>query len=107
MTEYLDALSLDLLPAGQGRAVRVGGRTVALFNVGGTVHAIEDGCLHAGGSLGRGKLQGAMVACPAHGWRFDVTTGGLAGCAGVGVARYPVKVEEGRILVAVDGPAAG
>jgi nitrite reductase/ring-hydroxylating ferredoxin subunit len=101
---FSEALAADQLPPGRGRTVRIRGVAVALFNVDGAVHAVEDSCLHAGGSLGAGRLNGRTVACPAHGWRFDVTTGALAGCAGVGVATYPVKVEDGAILVAVGAP---
>jgi 3-phenylpropionate/trans-cinnamate dioxygenase ferredoxin subunit len=80
--------------------VTVGGMDVALFNVDGTVFAMDDTCLHAGASLGTGELQGKIVRCRAHGWQYDVTTGHTMNVPDFGVASYPVKVVDGTILVA-------
>lgn len=74
---------------------------MALFNVDGTIYAMGDSCLHQGSSLAAGKLDGKVVTCRSHGWRYDVTTGSMMNVAGYGVASYPVKVVDGRILVAV------
>lgn len=101
--EYVDACAeQDVIP-GSGCAVRVGAKDIALFNVAGTIHAIENSCLHAGSSLAGGKLCGRFVSCPSHGWRFDVTTGNLAVAPERGVASYPVKCVGNRVLVAVAG----
>jgi len=45
--------------------------------VDGAPHAIEDACNHAGASLSEGERIGASVACPMHGYRFDLVTGSL------------------------------
>ena len=50
-------------------------RVIALFNVEGEYFALDGVCPHQGGPLGRGTLEGCIVACPWHGWRFDVTNG--------------------------------
>jgi nitrite reductase (NADH) small subunit len=55
--------------------VSAAGRTIALANVAGTFHAIDNTCLHRGGPLGEGTLEGTVVTCPWHGWQFDVITG--------------------------------
>jgi len=43
----------------------------------GSPFAIEDACNHAGASLSEGERKGTCVACPMHGYRFDLTTGEL------------------------------
>jgi 3-phenylpropionate/trans-cinnamate dioxygenase ferredoxin subunit len=101
MAEYLDAGRVEDFPPGKGRTVTIAGKDVALFNVNGTVFAIDDACLHHGVSLGNSPLEGKIVTCRGHGWRYDVTTGNVAHVADYGVASYPVKVEDGKILVAV------
>ena len=53
----------------------VEGRRIALYNVGGSFFATQDICLHKGGLLGKGTLDGPVVTCPLHGWRFNVETG--------------------------------
>jgi 3-phenylpropionate/trans-cinnamate dioxygenase ferredoxin component len=102
MADFVEAARLDQVPPGKSTSVKVGGKDVALFNVDGTVHAMDDTCPHAGSSLGMGKLDGKIVTCRAHGMKFDVTTGCFAVGSGFGVASYPVKVVDGKILVAVE-----
>jgi nitrite reductase/ring-hydroxylating ferredoxin subunit len=54
-----------------------------------------------GGSLSQGRLDGSIVTCPLHGMKIDVTNGCFAGTTGPAVATYPVKVADGRVLIAV------
>ncbi|TMQ17826.1 MAG: non-heme iron oxygenase ferredoxin subunit [Candidatus Rokuibacteriota bacterium] len=89
------------LPDGQGRVVDVAGRTLAVFNVGGTFYAIDNTCPHRGGPLGEGDTEGPIVICPWHGWRWDVTTGANANNPAVRVSCYPVSVEQGAVFVTV------
>ena len=101
MAEFLDVAPLNEVPPGAGKSFTVAGTGVALFNVDGTIYAIGDSCLHQGSSLAAGKFDGKVVTCRSHGWRYDVTTGGMMNVAGYGVASYAVKVVDGRILIAL------
>ena len=101
MTDFVEVTTLDKVPAGKGSAFTVAGKEIALFNVDGAVYAINDACLHHGSSLGSGQLQGKVVTCPAHGWRYDVTTGFVSHVPDYGVACYAVKVTDGKIFVSV------
>jgi nitrite reductase (NADH) small subunit len=87
------------VPVGQARVVDAAGRTIALFNVDGTYFAIDNTCAHRGGPLGEGDLDGAVVACPWHGWRWDVTTGANANNPAIKVPCFAVTVEQGEIFV--------
>ncbi len=87
------------VPAGEGRVVEAGGRTVAVFNVDGTYYAIDNTCAHRGGPLGEGDLDGTVVTCPWHGWRWDVATGANANNPAVKVACFPVSIEDGDLFV--------
>jgi len=97
---YIEAAKLDDLPPGRSTCVTVAGKDVALFNVDGVIYAMEDSCLHQGASLGNSKFEGKVVTCRGHGWRYDVTTGGTLHVPDYGVATYPVKVVDRKILVA-------
>jgi len=101
MADFVEVTTFDALPAGRGASFTVSGKAIALFNVDGTVYAIDDGCLHHGSSLASGRLDGKIVTCPAHGWRYNVTTGFLSHVPDYGVACYPVQVTDGKVLVAV------
>jgi nitrite reductase/ring-hydroxylating ferredoxin subunit len=87
------------VPAGEARVVDADGRSVALFNVGGTYYALDNACPHRGGPLGEGDLDGTVIACPWHGWRWDVTSGANVNNPAVRVACFPVTVEQDRLFV--------
>jgi nitrite reductase/ring-hydroxylating ferredoxin subunit len=87
------------VPAGEGRVVQVGTRSVALFNVDGAYHAVDNTCPHRGGPLGEGDLEGRLVICPWHGWRWDVTTGANANNPAVKIACFAASVVDGDVYV--------
>lgn len=94
------ALTAAQLPPDGGRAVlRIGGHCLALFNVAGAYHAIEDGCPHQGASLAGGKLDGLYLQCPAHGLRFHLGTGCLANVPQMKVAVYPITIERDGVYL--------
>ena len=82
--------------------VTIAETSVAVFNVDGSIYAINDACLHQGQSLAAGTLDDRVVTCRAHGWRYDVTNGRLTTVPEGGVASYPVQVVDGKILIAVE-----
>jgi nitrite reductase (NADH) small subunit len=84
---------------GQGRVVEAEGRTLALFNVEGHLYALDNACAHRGGPLGEGDLEGRLVVCPWHAWRWDVTTGSNANNPAVKIACYPVRAESDGVYV--------
>src|SRR5579859_751159 len=89
------------VPPGTIREFQVEGKTVALANVGGDFHAINNVCLHRGGPLADGPLEGTKVTCPWHGWEYDVRTGKVGQNPTVGVECYAVEVRGEEIFVNV------
>jgi nitrite reductase (NADH) small subunit len=99
---FLRAASASKIAPGTIHEIEVGGKTIALANVAGKFHAIDNACLHQGGPLGEGELEGAVVTCPWHGWQFDLTSGKIVQDPSVpGVACYQVEVQGDDILVNV------
>ncbi len=92
----------DALADGEIAEFVVGGRPVALARVDGTYHAIGNTCPHAGGPLGDGILEGTQVACPWHGWVFDVTDGVCALDPTQRVPVYKVEIHDGAVWMALD-----
>jgi len=93
MADFVKVCKTSDIPVGSGRTVDVKGTSVALFNVEGAFYAINDTCMHRGGPLGEGEVDGKIVICPWHGWRFDVTTGANEFNPSLAVEKYEVKVE--------------
>ena len=85
---WMFVAKMSEIPPGSGKAVDLGGRKVALFNVDGVFHALSNECSHQAGPLGEGKLEGFSVSCPLHQWKFDVTTGKCLSVIGSSVRKY-------------------
>lgn len=88
---------------GARKKVFAGDRRIAVFNDGGALHAVDDACTHAGGSLSEGPCEAGVVTCAWHGARFRLRDGkGLGPPAWRGLAVYPVAVAGGAVVVTVD-----
>jgi nitrite reductase (NADH) small subunit len=98
---FVRAMKVGELGAGQIRELQVEGKAVAVANVAGKIYAISNTCLHRGGPLGEGTLEGKVVTCPWHGWQFDVTDGKAVGNPATGVACYAVEVRGEEVFVDV------
>ena len=87
----------DLLP-GEFQVAYDGDTAIAVFNIDGDYHAIEDVCTHDGGELAGGPVQGFEVECLRHGARFDVRTG-AATCppAYLPTVGFPVQVADDAV----------
>ena len=79
MADFVKATELKDLAPGSLMAVELDGKQIALANVDGRIYAFGGTCTHRGGPLAEGSLEGAVVTCPWHGGRFDVTTGDVVG----------------------------
>ncbi|MCI4349801.1 MAG: non-heme iron oxygenase ferredoxin subunit [Thermoplasmata archaeon] len=95
---------VDQAPPPPGTAIRVsvGGRAIAVFNLGSTLHAIDAACTHVRGPLERGRVEGTVVTCPLHGSQFDLQTGAVRrGPAAQAVKTYPVRIENGKLALEI------
>lgn len=89
------------VPEGSARQFDAGGRPVAVFRCEGTLYALDGTCPHRGGPLGEGTVEGGVVTCPWHGWRFEVRTGRCLNVPGRGQPCLPIREENGAIVVEV------
>lgn len=100
MPEFLKIAKVDEVAPGQAKLVEVKGREIALFNIAGSFHALDNSCTHVGGPLCEGEIDGAEVTCPWHGAVFDVTTGDVLGPpAPEAVTCYKIHVENDDVIV--------
>ena len=115
LTRVLPASDLD---EGERVIVDVAGVEVAVFDVGGEYHAIANYCTHQGGPVAEGLVSGTMsaemtdegwdlyyerddrlVACPWHGWQFDIATGEHVAESRYRLPTYEVVVRDGDLYV--------
>lgn len=101
MADFVKIAEAGDLQPGSGKVVNVQDKSIALFNVDGTWYATDNSCLHRGGPLGEGELDGEVVTCPWHGWQFNVKTGVCEANPSARTKTYEVKAEGSDILIAL------
>ncbi len=101
MADFVKVATLKDLPPGSAKAVEAGGKSVALYNLNGSVFATANTCPHRGGPLGEGELDGQVITCPWHGFQYDVKSGTCLTNAALTLLCHPVRLEGENILVQV------
>jgi nitrite reductase (NADH) small subunit len=82
---------VEELPPGARKIITVAGKSIGLFNVGGQLRAVLNVCPHALAPVCVGRVSGTtlpsepgeftwardgeILACPWHGWEFDLLSG--------------------------------
>lgn len=102
-TQWIDAAAQDAVPLDDVIGVAVDGRQIALYSVDGDVYATDNICTHGHARLCEGFLEGHEIECPLHQGKFDVCTGQPTCAPATEPLRsYPVKIEGGRVWLAID-----
>ncbi|SMX30697.1 nitrite reductase small subunit NirD [Actibacterium lipolyticum] len=97
---WIDVGSIDQIPVRGARILKTAVGCVALFRTSeAEVFATSDRCPHKGGPLSDGIVHGKSVTCPLHNWVFSLETGEAQGADEGQIATYPVRVENGRIII--------
>jgi 3-phenylpropionate/trans-cinnamate dioxygenase ferredoxin component len=114
MSDWVDVGAVGDMADGTMKAVTAGGRELLVVKSDQTYYASDEKCPHMGGSLAHGTLSGTVIQCPRHGSRFDLTDGRIiqwTAWSGTKLSlakmvraprplkTYPVRVENGRVLV--------
>jgi len=98
--EYIPVATVNEIPNGTRKLFEIDGEPIAVFNIAGQYFAIADVCSHDDGPVAEGELDGYAIECPRHGAHFDVRTGKVLSLpAAVDIPAYPVRVENGEILL--------
>ncbi len=99
MEDFVDVASIDELPVGGAKTLRVRERAIALYHTRAGFFASDNECPHRGGPLGQGDLIGEEIVCPWHLWGFDVRSGVCTGNLQVSIVTHEVKIDRNRVLV--------
>jgi nitrite reductase/ring-hydroxylating ferredoxin subunit len=106
----------EIAPGGR-KIMDVDGRSIGIFNVQGTLVAALNVCPHQLAPVCRGRLggttlpspagefrwgrDGEILACPWHGWEFDLLTGKALADDKKRLRLYPVTVEGDTVFVII------
>ena len=99
--------TIDDIPLRGARCVTTPQGRIGVFRTAeNQVFAIEDHCPHKGGPLSQGIVHGASVTCPLHNWVISLETGKALGADEGAVKTISVRVEDGRLYLALDAVGA-
>src|SRR5881396_246200 len=100
-TDFVKVADLKDVPEGTPKAVKVEGRSIALFQHQGNVYATDNQCPHMGYPLTRGRVRNGVLTCDWHGWSYDMKGGGCftGGCDDLDT--FPVEVRDSAIYIDV------
>jgi nitrite reductase (NADH) small subunit len=111
-SQWLRVCALDDLPCASVQTIALADLNVAVFRlVDGRMFGVEDRCPHRGARLSAGLVyDGDKIACLDHGWGIRLTDGTVEAPEQGCVRTFPVKLEDGLVLVLVstrarDGPS--
>jgi nitrite reductase/ring-hydroxylating ferredoxin subunit len=105
-SNFVRVADLKEVQEGTPKAVRVEGRSIALFHHQGNIYATDNQCPHMGYPLTRGRVRNGVLTCDWHGWSYDMRGGGCftGGCDDLDT--FPVEVRDGGIYIDVRGGAS-
>lgn len=103
MTQFHNVCKKSEIPIGEGRMFIVNEIRIGIFNVAGEFFALDDRCPHAGASLSHGMVDGDVVRCRIHHWRFCVRTGIYLDeeKPRFNVETYPVRIVDEQVQVEI------
>lgn len=103
---WIDIGHIEDIPVRGARVVKTPAGCVAVFRTTpDQVYAVSDRCPHKGGPLSDGIVHDRKITCPLHNMVFDLETGLSQGIEEEQIATYPIRIEDGRLLL--DGESVG
>lgn len=102
MPDWLEICDEDIVDDDDVVQLMTGGHRLAIYKINGTIYVTDDRCTHQEASLADGYLDGTTIECPRHQGVFDICTGKALGPPlETNLRTYPVKIDDGRVLIDV------
>lgn len=102
--EWVPVLDEKVLDENLGECVAPKGQPVLLMKRYGQIFALSNRCPHMGCTLGGGSMEGYILTCPCHDWRFDIRTGNMVdGNDNIVLRSYECRVDSGKISIRIKG----
>ena len=96
--------TIDDFAPGFMKLAKIAGRRVVVAGTNSGIHAFDNACPDQGYGLATGSLDGEVITCQWHNWKFDVATGTcLRGEQDV--ASHPISIRGNEVWVSVTEPS--
>jgi nitrite reductase/ring-hydroxylating ferredoxin subunit len=93
---------VEEIPEGERKIIQTDGLSIGVFHHKGGWYAVRNHCLHHGGPVATGRLEGDNLICPWHGYTYNVTNGQLLIDPGARLEMFPVELRQGQVFILVD-----
>jgi len=97
--EEFAVASVDEIPEGERKIVMIGDLSIGVFHHKGQWVAIRNHCLHRGGPVATGRIEGDTLICPWHGYQYDLTTGQQVNDPSTKLDLYKVTIRENKVYL--------
>ena len=99
---FFPVLEEKELQDGTMKLLSVEGTPVLLIKQFGQIFVIDNRCPHQGCGLWGGTLEGLVIVCPCHDWRFDLRTGEYEEAPSIKLTKYEWEIKAGKIWVRLE-----
>ena len=100
---WIFAIEEDKLREGAMNLVSPRGISILLIKRDKEIYAISNKCAHMACPLAAGMLEGYLLQCPCHDWRFDIRTGEFIEAKEIKLPTYRVKITDNNIYIQIGG----
>jgi 3-phenylpropionate/trans-cinnamate dioxygenase ferredoxin subunit len=99
---FVEVLDEKGLEEGKMLRVSVEGTPVLFVKQKGKIFVFDNRCPHQSCALSGGSLDGMIIICPCHDWRFNLETGEYEDGPSFKLNMFEWKIESGKIWVKLD-----
>ncbi|MBI5301882.1 MAG: Rieske 2Fe-2S domain-containing protein [Chloroflexi bacterium] len=89
------------IPDGDRTLIQIDGLSIGVFHHKGNWYAVRNWCLHRGGPVATGCLEGDTLTCPWHGFEYNLMSGQLLVDPSARLEQYPVMLRDGEVYIQV------
>ena len=89
------------IPDGERKIIQVDGLSIGVFHHKGGWYAYHNSCVHRGGPVATGSIDGDTLVCPWHGFEFNITTGECLADPSARLEMFPVEARDGNVYLEV------
>ncbi len=100
--DFVPAIDEAALHEGEMKLVKLEGIPFLFVRAGGRVFVFDNRCPHMGCAFSGGTLDGSIIICPCHDWRFSLKTGEYEAEPSYKLKFYEWKIEAGKIWVKLE-----
>ena len=97
----VEICAVEEIAEGERKIVQIGDLSIGIFHHKGSWYALKNSCLHRGGPVCTGTLEGDVLICPWHGYQYDVTTGRLLVDPSAQLLIFPISLRDNKIYLQV------